>query len=185
MKRQIVLFLDCGDTIIDEATQVRDARGVVTEARSIPGMDRAVRALHDAGFRMALVADGETESFANILRLTGLDDCFEVRVISEKVGEQKPAQEMFETALRRMGLGDKDKPRILMIGNNLKKDIAGANRFGIASVWMDWSPRYFHSFEEPDWEPDFTVHTAEELTELVHSLESWYLTRLLKGKTAS
>ena len=30
-----------------------------------------------------------------------------------------------------MKLTQKDKQKIVMIGNNLKKDIAGANRFGI------------------------------------------------------
>ena len=50
-----------------------------------------------------------------------------------------------------------DKARIVMIGNNLKKDIAGANRQGLISIWLDWSPRYFHTAEEPDWEPDYTV----------------------------
>ncbi|MCD8119416.1 MAG: HAD-IA family hydrolase [Lachnospiraceae bacterium] len=181
MKRNLILFFDCGDTIIDEATQVRDARGIVTEAVPIQGMDSAVKALHDNGFRMALVADGETESFANILRLTGLEDCFEERVISEEVGVQKPAQIMFETAVRRMGLSEADRSNILMIGNNLKKDIAGANRADIASVWMDWSPRYFHSFEEPDWEPDFTVNSADELVRLVWQLEKWVVTRLLRA----
>ncbi|MDE7300019.1 MAG: glycoside hydrolase family 88 protein, partial [Lachnospiraceae bacterium] len=58
-----------------------------------------------------------------------------------------------------------------MIGNNLKKDIAGANRYGITSVWLDWSPRYFHTVEEPDEKPDYTAKTPEGLRELIHSLE--------------
>ncbi|MCD8023570.1 MAG: glycoside hydrolase family 88 protein [Lachnospiraceae bacterium] len=58
-----------------------------------------------------------------------------------------------------------------MIGNNLKKDIAGANRFGITSIWLDWSPRYFHTVEEPDWQPDYTVKTPEELKERIDWLE--------------
>ena len=63
-----------------------------------------------------------------------------------------------------------DKKRIVMIGNNLKKDIAGANRQGLISVWLDWSPRYFHTVEEPDWQPDYTVHTPQELLPLLHKL---------------
>lgn len=29
-----------------------------------------------------------------------------------------------------------------MVGNNLERDIVGANRFGITSVFIKWSPRY-------------------------------------------
>ena len=64
-----------------------------------------------------------------------------------------------------------DKKRIVMIGNNLKKDIAGANRQGLTSIWLDWSPRYFHTVEEPDWQPDYTIKTPAELIPLLHKLE--------------
>ena len=70
------------------------------------------------------------------------------------------------------GLRDEDKSRIVMVGNNLKKDIAGANRFGLTSIWLDWSPRYFHRIEEPDWQPDYIVRSPGELKELLDVLES-------------
>ena len=88
------------------------------------------------------------------------------------VGQHKPAAIMFETAYEKLGLTEADKRRIVMIGNNLKKDVAGANRQGLISVWLDWSPRYFHTVEEPDWQPDYTVHTPLELLELIHRLEA-------------
>ena len=78
---------------------------------------------------------------------------------------------MFETACKALGLTEADKGRIVMIGNNLKKDIAGANRQGMISVWLDWSPRYFHTIEEPDWTPDYTVSTPAQLLKLLHELE--------------
>ena len=77
---------------------------------------------------------------------------------------------MFETAYEKLNLTEADKHRIVMIGNNLKKDIAGANRQGLISVWLDWSPRYFHTVEEPDWQPDYTVSTPQELLPLLHKL---------------
>ena len=78
---------------------------------------------------------------------------------------------MFETAYEKLGLTDADRKRIVMIGNNLKKDIAGANRQGLISVWLDWSPRYFHRVEQQDWQPDYTIHTPAELVALIHALE--------------
>ena len=172
MSKKLIIFTDSGDTIIDEATQVYDDRHIVQEASFIPGADRVLRQLHEEGYTIALVADGEWESFQNVYRRSGLDDCFDAWVVSEVVGQQKPAAIMFETAYEKLGLTDADKTRIVMIGNNLKKDVAGANRQGLISVWLDWSPRYFHTVEEPDWQPDYTVHTPEELLALIHRLEA-------------
>ena len=172
MSKKLIIFTDSGDTIIDEATQVYDDRHIVQEASFIPGADRVLRQLHEEGYTIALVADGEWESFQNVYRRSGLDDCFDAWVVSEVVGQQKPAAIMFETAYEKLGLTEADKSRIVMIGNNLKKDVAGANRQGLISVWLDWSPRYFHTVEEPDWQPDYSVHTPEELLALIHRLEA-------------
>ena len=172
MSKKLIIFTDSGDTIIDEATQVYDDRHIVQEASFIPGADRVLRQLHEEGYTIALVADGEWESFQNVYRRSGLDDCFDAWVVSEVVGQQKPAAIMFETAYEKLSLTETDKSRIVMIGNNLKKDVAGANRQGLISVWLDWSPRYFHTVEEPDWQPDYTVHTPEELLTLIHRLEA-------------
>ncbi|MCM1188156.1 MAG: glycoside hydrolase family 88 protein [bacterium] len=170
-KKNLIIFTDSGDTIIDESTQVFDGRGIVTEAEFIPGAGEVLKQLKEEGYRIALVADGEWESFQNVYRKNGLGYCFEEWIVSEVVGEQKPASSMFDTAMEKMGLADADKPYIVMIGNNLKKDVAGANRYGITSVWLDWSPRYFHSVEEKEWQPDYTVKTPEELKKLIDGLE--------------
>ena len=172
MNKKLIIFTDSGDTIIDEATQVFDGRHIVQEAKFIPEADKVLRQLHEEGYTIALVADGEWDSFQNVYRRTGLDDCFDAWVVSEVVGQQKPAAIMFETAYEKLGLTEANKRRIVMIGNNLKKDVAGANRQELISVWLDWSPRYFHTVEEPDWQPDYTVHTPLELLELIHRLEA-------------
>jgi putative hydrolase of the HAD superfamily len=117
------------------------------------------------------VADGEWESFQNVYRVNGLGYCFDAWIVSEVVGKQKPEPIMFEKAYEALHLTEADKRRIVMIGNNLKKDIAGANRQGITSIWLDWSPRYFHTVEEPDWQPDYTIKTPAELIPLLHELE--------------
>lgn len=170
MNKRLIIFTDSGDTIINEATEIRDDKGIVQEAELIPGAGEVLRQLHDEGFPIALVADGEWDSFQNVYRRNGLGCCFDQWIVSEVVGMQKPAPIMFETAFQKMGLTQEDKPRIVMIGNNLKKDVAGANRMGITSIWLDWSPRYFHTVEEPDWQPDYTVHTPQELIPLLHRL---------------
>lgn len=172
MSKKLIVFTDSGDTIIDEGTQVYDDRGIVLEADFIPGAGEVLKQLHDEGFTIALVADGEWESFQNIYQKNGLADCFDAWIVSEVVGKQKPEPIMFETAFEKLRLTQEDRSRVVMIGNNLKKDIAGANRQGLTSIWLDWSPRYFHTVEEPAWQPDYTVKTPAELIPLLHSLNA-------------
>ena len=119
-----------------------------------------------------MVADGEEQSFTNVYIENGLGYCFHTRTISEIVGEQKPAASMFEDAMAKNGLTDEDKSRIIMVGNNCRKDIAGANRFGITSVLLDWSPRYNMVPANEDETPDYVIHKPEELLELVRKLNS-------------
>ena len=119
-----------------------------------------------------MVADGEEQSFRNIYEENGLAHCFTTRTISEIVGVQKPAKEMFQDAMRKNSLSDDDKKRILMVGNNLKKDIVGANRFGIISVLLDWSPRYNMIPNKEEEQPDYVIHQPQELLELVKKLDT-------------
>lgn len=70
----MIIFIDSGDTIIDENTEVYNDRGIVTRADFIPGADEMLKSLHDEGYRIALVADGEGESFQNVYWENGLGD---------------------------------------------------------------------------------------------------------------
>lgn len=78
---------------------------------------------------------------------------------------------MFQTAMDLMKLGSDDKSRIIMVGNNLERDIVGANRFGIRSVLMAWSSRYSMTPKNKEEQPDYRIEKPEELLELVEKIE--------------
>lgn len=166
----LIIFIDSGDTLVDESTEIRDEEGVVTEAKLFPGAGEAVRTLHRAGYRIALVADGLEASFRNIFRQHGLECCFEARAISESVGAEKPDPAMFRCAMEQMGLSDEDKGRIVMIGNNLERDIRGANAMGIHSILAAYSPRYRMSPACLEEQPDFVAEEPSQIPKLVESL---------------
>ncbi len=169
--RRLIIFWDSGDTIVEEVTEVRDERGHVVSAELHEGCEKLLRTLYAEGFRMALVADGEVASFENIYRQHGLENVFEACAVSEALPERKPAAVMFQTAFDGLGLQQQDKARIVMIGNHLMRDIGGANRFGITSIFFDWTARYTKEPQNAEEIPDYTVHTAEELYGLLHRLD--------------
>lgn len=172
MERNLIIFTDIGDTVIDEGTEVRKVpKGVVYQADCIPEAKETMLTLYEQGYTIVMVADGLEESFRNTMRINGLDHIFAAWVISENVGEEKPGQRMFETAFEELGLTDEDKSRVIMIGNNLERDVVGANRFGITSVHLCWSPRYRAESQTREEEPDYRIHRPSELLELTKRLE--------------
>ena len=175
LKQKMILFMDSGDTMIDEGTEAKDASGIVYHAELFPGAGQALRALYDQGHTIALVADGETQSFDNIYNENGLFDCFRVRVISEEVGEQKPARSMFQTALEALDLCDEDKHRIVMVGNNIFKDVTGANRFGIHSILINRSSRYIMAPATIEQTADFVIREPLELPGIIAWMEDYLL----------
>lgn len=172
-EKKLVIFTDIGDTIIDEGTEVRKVpAGVVCHANCIPGAKEAMLALYESGHTIIMVADGLKESFCNTMQENGLSHIFAGKVISEELGKEKPAPEMFEMALKLSGLTQADKKRVIMVGNNLSRDILGANRFGIPSVHFCWSPRYPHTASKSEEEPTYRIYSPQELVALVEKLES-------------
>lgn len=172
MERNLIIFTDIGDTVIDEGTEVRlKPQGVVYQAKCIPEAKETMLSLYEQGYTIVMVADGLEESFHNTMKENGLDHIFAEWVISETVGVEKPDRLMFETALKSLGLSEEDKSRIIMVGNNLERDVAGANRFGITSVHLCWSPRYSSKAKTQEEEPDYRIYHPSELLALVGRLE--------------
>lgn len=171
-KKRLIIFTDIGDTIIDEGTEVRNTEDVVIHGSCIPGAKETYLRLYEAGYPIVMVADGLTQSFRNTMKENGLDHIFSAWIISEEVGEEKPSPQMFSAAMKAMKLTEEDKGRVLMVGNNVKRDIRGANRFGIASVLLDWSRRRPFDEELPEDHATFRIHTPEELFSLAERLEN-------------
>ena len=170
--KKLIIFTDIGDTVIDEGTEERNEEGTVVRAACIPGAKETYLALYEKGYTIVMVADGLTQSFRNTMELNGLSPVFSAWIISEAVGEDKPSPRMFDAAMRAMGLTEADKRRIIMVGNNVQRDVRGANRFGLTSVLIDWSKRRPFTEELPEDRADYRIHTPEELLPLAEKLEA-------------
>ncbi len=166
------LFLDCGDTLIDEATEVKiDGSEIVTEAQEIPHAMEAVRTLHARGYPLVLVADGPPETFQNLLKPRGIWDLMRGHVISGRIGELKPSPKMFAAAMEAVGLDDSARGRVVMVGNNLSRDIKGANEFGLNSLFVGWSKRRNQEPEEASENPDYCIESLDQLVGMIGEIE--------------
>jgi putative hydrolase of the HAD superfamily len=110
------------------------------------------------------------QSFKNLLTLNGLYEYFEVLIYSEQLKVEKPNPRMFKAAIGAMDLEVQDCHRIMMVGNNLSRDVKGANQLGIISVHMNWTSRYPKIPANPSEQPDYAIDEPLELLELAERL---------------
>jgi FMN phosphatase YigB (HAD superfamily) len=169
-EKKLIIFLDSGDTIIDEGTEIRDDQDIVISANVIPGADTMVKTLAERGYTLALVADGLAQSFKNMFTQLGIYDCFDAMIYSENIKVCKPSPRMFKAAVGALNLSEQDYPRIIMVGNNLSRDMKGANELGITSIHLDWTTRYSKTPTDESERPAYTIHEPLELLDLVEKL---------------
>lgn len=165
------LLFDLGDTIMVEETEVKDDEGTTLTAELVPGMADLLRDLKAAGYRLALVADSRPLTPPNVLRQHGLYELFDVLAISEVVGATKPNPAIFRVALDALGVDVQDYGRVVMVGNNLERDVVGANRLGLISVFFHLNERRRTQPLVADEKPCHTVTSARELSELIARLD--------------
>ncbi|MCI9021540.1 MAG: HAD family hydrolase [Eubacterium sp.] len=109
--------------------------------RLYPGVRAMLARLHKEGRRCYLLTNAQAAFTLPELRLLEISDCFDGCMISSQQECAKPDPHFFQAALDAFGLDKKDT---IMAGNDPRTDIAGANAFGIDSV-------YIHSDLSPEW----------------------------------
>jgi HAD superfamily hydrolase (TIGR01549 family) len=165
------LLFDLGDTLIVEQSEVKDVGGTTLQADLVPGMADALRHFKTKGYPLALVADSRPATPANVLRQHKLYEMFDYLAIPEVVGAQKPQPLIFQTALQALSIPESDYARVVMIGNNLERDIVGANYLGLISVFFHWNDRRRSQPLRVEERPCYMVSSAQELVSLIASLD--------------
>jgi FMN phosphatase YigB (HAD superfamily) len=165
------ICFDFGDTLVDEASEVKDETSTTLRAELIPGSDQLLRELKRRDYKLALVADGPPGTYINVLNQHNLYDLFDAFAISEELGVQKPHPRMFVHALDQLRIARQDYGRTLMVGNHLERDIKGANEVGMISVWLDWAPRRSKVPADASEVPQYTIKMPLDLLALIDRLD--------------
>jgi HAD superfamily hydrolase (TIGR01549 family) len=165
------LLFDLGDTLMVEQSEVKDAQETTLQADMVPGMADALRYFKARGYPLALVADSRAATPVNVLRQHGLYDLFDYLAISEVVGVQKPHPLIFQLALQALAIPQSDYGRVAMVGNNLERDVVGANCLGLISVFFHWNNRRRSRPRKVEEKPSYTVSSSQELVSLITSLD--------------
>ncbi|WP_116209326.1 HAD family hydrolase [Streptomyces olivoreticuli] len=117
--------------------------------------------LREAGWRLGVVTNGLVDNQTNKLYQAGLYDLVDTVVISDAVEVWKPDARIFRHALAR--LGAQPGPHVVMVGDSLENDVAGAHTTGLATVWVsDGQP-----LPPTGPRPQHTIRTVTEAAKLL------------------
>ena len=158
------ICFDLGDTLIAEESVIHNSSGQATTAHVIHGALGVLAYIRKGGYKVAMIANGDSAGARNIIKATGLQDYFDAIIISEEVGIEKPCRGIFEAALAKLGVKAKNT---VMVGNRIDADILGANRLGMKSVWFKWNDRYSDTIESSQEKPDFIINSLFQLPVLL------------------
>lgn len=109
-----------------------------------------------------VVTNGVTKTQLNKLKLSGLAEVMDGLFISEEVGAPKPQKEFFEYCLEH--IVEKDKEKILIVGDSLSSDIKGGIQAGIATCWY----RAENSENTTEYIPDYEISDLHRIYDILN-----------------
>ncbi len=138
--------------------------------RPYPHTVETIIELRTRGHRLGIITDGlPVKQWEKLVRL-GLDDFFEVVVVSgdDAIGYDKPDPRVFDLALDKIKASAREA---VMVGDKLHTDVDGANRAGLTSVWLR-TPRDPEDLPAKlKIIPDFTITDIRQVLGVVSSLD--------------
>ncbi len=129
----------------------------------LPGV-RATLSLLAPRCRMMILTNGIHAMQKKRLQNAGLEKLFSGLIASDQIGAAKPDVRMFSAALEL--LGHPPKQQVLMVGDQLATDIAGANQMGIPSCWVH--PAANRALTHPI-QPTYAITRFDKLLHIVQS----------------
>ena len=128
------LGLSFSDGQAEEVWEAWNLGGPFLGRQLFPDVIATLRWLRDRGYRLGSVTNRGYGGprFQAEMRDLGLSDFFEVVSISCDLGYMKPHPRILRHALDAMGLLPQET---VMVGDNLRADVAGAKALGLTAVW--------------------------------------------------
>jgi putative hydrolase of the HAD superfamily len=153
---------------VEDATLARQLAGEFGARRrslQVPFADAepALRQLRQE-YRLAILTNGAPDLQREKLHLSGLAGYFEAVFVSGDLGFGKPDVRVFAAVIDRVG---QRAAELVMVGDGLRRDVAGAQQAGIPGMWIDRDGGQ----SEPGVVPDARITLLTELREAVRKLD--------------
>ena len=91
--------------------------------------------LKEEGYKLYIITNGVSATQKSRLSKSGLDKVMDGVFISEDIGTQKPFPEFFDFVFE--NIDEKDRTKIIVVGDSYGSDIKGACAAGLDCVWFN------------------------------------------------
>lgn len=119
--------------------------------------------LKSSGKRLGIISDGTTIEQLETLTRLDVIHFFDVIIISEEIGFEKPSEEIFGTLIK---LLDLNPSNMLIVGDNYIRDIVGGIDSGFRTALLtEFSVSDKNEFK-PNYEPNIVIGKIDELKKL-------------------
>ena len=122
---------------------------------TVEGAKELLEYLKNKGYKLYATTNGMALTQFKRIEKSGIKPYFDKIFVSEEVGFQKPQKEYYDYCF--LNIEEKDKSKVLIIGDSQSSDILGGKNSGIDTCWFNIYK------EEKIINPDYTVYTLEEL----------------------
>lgn len=126
-----------------------------------PLMQKAVETIEllYGKYKLYIVTNGMKRVQEKRLKESGLTEFFDGVFISEELGVPKPEKEFFDKVFE--NIEEKDKGKILIIGDSMTSDILGGIKAGIDTCWLN--PKN----KEAAYYPTYQIKDLEQLQKML------------------
>ena len=101
----------------------------------IDGADKVLKYVKEQGYTVCITTNGMSRTQYRRIDNCAIKQYFDYIFVSEDAGHQKPEKEYFEYAMANSP--EKDKSKILVIGDSMSSDILGGINFGVDTCWLN------------------------------------------------
>ena len=152
------IFAELGVDFDGPTFEARFYRYLTTAAEKVDGADQLMAYLKDK-YILCIASNAPYDQQVQRMEKAGYLPCLRHLFISEKIGAAKPAPAFFEACLS--ALSPLQPQEIMMIGDSLTADIAGAKACGIKTCW------YRHGSDKDGSMADYCVADLREICEIL------------------
>ena len=129
--------------------------------KAYPNVKITLNHLLDNGIKLAIVSDAPSREAWMRIYYLGLHHFFETVITFDDSGERKPSPAPFKLALERLNLS---KDEVLMVGDWPERDMVGASRVGIKTIFAKYGDAFGVEKSGANWD-------IEDIYEVVNIID--------------
>ena len=124
----------------------------------VPVAEEMLKTLKSRGYKLYVITNGFLEVQKRKMRNSGIEQLFDMSIISDEAGALKPSRQFFDYAFEKTGAVPSET---LVIGDDPEADIAGAVDYGLKCIFFN------RKHKECQYKVDAEVAELKEITDLL------------------